>query len=416
MDAAGVQRVRRELERAVCDLLCDGTAVFYAHVLTRMGREVSDRVPTMAVGLQGARVVLYVNPDFWDSLAARPDHRIGVLIHEVLHVVLRHLHRAMSVPDRELFNVAADLAINEIVGAHRLPEGALLIGNMPPELGLEPNCTAEEHYDRIQRARQGGSALPKELFADPSGTRGTHGQWPTDGGATAIPGDGAARAGCGAPEGVVRSAINELVQAAARETLAARGTIPGAVTRAVRAATPKRSRTDWRTMLRLFGASGTSTYLKATIMSPSRRFGTVPGVRIRQRQALAVVIDTSGSIGDAELDAFFREIHSLWRLGVDVTVIECDAAIPDGGVWKYVGRRRRQPEGGGGTDFDPAIAFANTKPFDGVVYLTDGLGPRTVPSRWRMLWMLTTDLDHFDADDRPWRPREAVCRMQLDAD
>jgi predicted metal-dependent peptidase len=410
MDASAVQRVRRELERAVCELLCDGGAVFYAHVLMRMGRDVSDEVDTMAVGMRGDRLVLFVNPGFWDSLAAHPQRRVGVLIHEVLHVVLRHLERARHVRDHELFNVATDLAVNEIVGADRLPEGALLIERMPPELELEPGAMAEDHYDRLERARRERGATPPEFGGSGPGaaSRGRHDRWPGEGGSVQ-PGELPS-------EAEVRGAINEIVQAAARETLAARGTIPGALARAVRAATPKRARTDWRTMLRLFGTSGTSTYLKPTIMSPSRRFGTVPGVRIRQRQSLAVVIDTSGSIGDAELEAFFREIHALWRLGVEVTVIECDAAVSDGGVWKYTGHRRREPEGGGGTDFDPAIRYANTKPFDGVVYLTDGFGSRTVASRWRMLWMLTTDPDSLDANARPWRPRETVCRMAIDDD
>ena len=399
---ADIQRVRRELERAVCTLLSCRDGLFYAHVLTRMGREVSDRVPTMAVGMQGHGVVLYVNPQFWDQLAPVPHQREGVLIHEVLHVVLRHLERGKGANAR-LFNIAADLSVNEIVGAHRLPDGAWLIEKMPENLGLTRGGTTEMHYECLRTAEQSGSPIADGPMGSQGHAIGSHEHWSE--GAAATP-----------ATSIARSAINEIIQAAERDTRAAGGNIPGVVARAVRSAVPRRARTDWRTMLRIFGTTGSVTRLKTTIMSESRRFGTTPGVRVRQSQSLAVVIDTSGSIEEPVINAFFREVHSLWKLGVQVTVIECDCAIPENGVWKYSGVVRPRVEGGGGTDFDPAIEFANGRHFDGMVYLTDGEGGRTVPCRWRLLWMLIKDPADFAPEDRPWRKRETVCRIDLDND
>jgi predicted metal-dependent peptidase len=225
---------------------------------------------------------------------------------------------------------------------------------------------------------------------------------------------GSGESGAALPEGVVRSALSGLVQAAARDTRATRGTIPAGLERAVAAASPRRTRTDWRRMLHLFGTSGTTTYLKPTIMSPSRRFGTVPGVRVRQRQALAVAVDTSGSIDDGLLAAFFSEVHALWRLGVDVTVIECDAEIAEGGVWQYRGRFARRTSGGGGTNFDAPITWANRNPVDGLVYLTDGFGGRSVPCRRRLLWMVTEEHSVRDSSGFA-RPGEAVCHLDVAA-
>jgi hypothetical protein len=183
IDRATEIRVRAELERAVCTLLASSDGLFYAHVLIRMGRQVSDDVDTMAVTVDRGRVVLLVNPRFWDSLADRPHAREGVLIHEVLHVVLRHLERGLSVPDRETFNIAADLAVNEIVGAHRLPEGAYLIENMPEDLGLSRGATAEAHYDRLKQAEREGKRRPGGASGADSAGRGNHTLWPVDGGA-----------------------------------------------------------------------------------------------------------------------------------------------------------------------------------------------------------------------------------------
>ena len=42
---------------------------------------------------------------------------------------------------------------------------------------------------------------------------------------------------------------------------------------------------------------------------------------------MAVVVDTSGSVPDADLSRFFAEIHGMWRQGAEVDIIECDAQV-----------------------------------------------------------------------------------------
>jgi len=389
--------VLREVSDAVSRMLM-GTRTFYAHVLVRMRREVSREIPTMAVRADADGVALLVNPEFWRCELVSEDLREGVLVHEVLHVVLRHLVRADAFADRRLFNVAADLVVNRLVGKRFLPEGALLIEDMPGEWGLPEDGTTEEYYELIRKARppEGDPAFGSSSAA---ALRGSHEPWPRAG-----------AEGRQASEGVLRSALNGLVQAAARDTRATRGTIPAGLERAIAAATPRRSRTDWRRMIHVFGTSGMTTYLKPTIMAPSRRFGTVPGVRVRQRQSLAVAIDTSGSIGDDMLQAFFAEVHALWRLGVEVTVIECDAAITPGGVWKYRGRTERHADGGGGTDFDAPIEWANSHAVDGLIYLTDGYGGRSLPCRRRLLWMVTEERNATKSAGFV-HPGETVCHL-----
>ena len=123
----------------------------------------------------------------------------------------------------------------------------------------------------------------------------------------------------------------------------------------------------------------------------SRRFGTFPGVRIKREQRVAVVIDTSGSIGLATLQVFFKEIHAVWRTGAEIQVVECDAAVQR--VWPYRGRAPGSVEGGGGTAFDPAFDWlrdSRNGRVDACVYLTDGFGPE--PSRkpgCPVLWVVT---------------------------
>lgn len=396
--------VLREVSDAVSRMLM-GTRTFYAHVLVRMRREVSREIPTMAVRADADGVALLVNPEFWRRTLVSDDFREGVLVHEVLHVVLRHLDRAEGVTDRQLFNVAADLAVNRLVGRRFLPAGALFVEDMPEEWDLPDDGTAEEYYEILRKQRPPATHL---AFGDGEGKagRGSHETWP---GGSQATGPSDVNDGFGS-DGIRRSAMNDLVQAAVRDTKATHGSIPAGLQRAIDAAVPRRSRTDWRRMMHLFGTSGMTTYLKPTIMSPSRRFGTVPGVRVRQRQSLAVAVDTSGSIEADLLATFFGEVHALWRLGIDVTVIECDAAIRPEGVWRYRGRMALRAEGGGGTDFDPPIEWANSHAVDGLVYLTDGDGGRSLPCRRRLLWMVT---EERNATPRAVfvQPGETVCHL-----
>jgi predicted metal-dependent peptidase len=117
----------------------------------------------------------------------------------------------------------------------------------------------------------------------------------------------------------------------------------------------------------------------------------VPGIKIQRLRSVLVAVDTSGSIGEAELEAFFNEIHGIWRSGSAVYVLGCDAAVHD--AFEYRGKAPVQMGGGGGTAFEPVFAWmaANrSRRFDGVIYLTDGYGsaPKTKPP-CRVLWVVT---------------------------
>lgn len=81
------------------------------------------------------------NPSFIDKLT--PAETIGLVVHEVMHVVLKHPLR-MRERDADRWNVATDYAINEFVVAHgyTLPDGGLLSNEYK---GLP----AEAIYDRL---------------------------------------------------------------------------------------------------------------------------------------------------------------------------------------------------------------------------------------------------------------------------
>ena len=103
--------------------------------------------------------------------------------------------------------------------------------------------------------------------------------------------------------------------------------------------------------------------------------------------------DTSGSISEDELVIFFNEIHSMWRYGAEIEVIECDSKVRE--TYNYNGNFPKFINGRGWTDFNPVFEYINkdrNNMYDGCIYLTDGEArePETRP-KCKVFWVVTAD-------------------------
>ena len=108
------------------------------------------------------------------------------------------------------------------------------------------------------------------------------------------------------------------------------------------------------------------------------------------------VLDTSGSIGDAELATFAAEIDALkGHVRARITVHACDRALAPDGPWTF---EPWQPivlpdrlSGGGGTDFRPVFDWLGERPArpDALVYFTDACGDfPPQPPPYPVLWLV----------------------------
>ncbi len=120
---------------------------YYGHFFTRLLRQVTDSIPTLAVCAAGDSVVLLVNPQFWQQGLADADHRLGVLKHELFHLVFRHIFRHQDFANKSAFNIDADLVVNQYIARHQLPSGAVRL-NCFPQLKLETDQTVD-YYNQL---------------------------------------------------------------------------------------------------------------------------------------------------------------------------------------------------------------------------------------------------------------------------
>ena len=379
-------RILDELARTGIDLLL--REPFYAHVFGRLNKEIvgaGHPVDTLAVGLGHHTLTLYVNAPFWDTQLTDPQHRYGVVKHEMLHLVFRHLFAQEPFLDPLLMNVAFDLVVNQYVERRLLPDDSIFLESFP-DLALPAGQTWFYYYKKLEDLRQGrgGQAsgspdreLLNNIRSDSHGLE-RHQPWRE------------IRSRSELERQAEEMHLDSLLRTAHQRTSAhAWGALPGEVRelleKSLRRPAPA---VPWALVLRLFAESAAKTRLHNTIKRPSKRYGTVPGLKIRHRQRLLVAIDTSGSIGQDDLNLFFNEIFHLWRSGAQVDILETDTKVYR--RYPYRGATPEMVTGRGGTDFNDALDYANRDAPDGLIFFTDGYAdkPRVRP-RMPVLWMLT---------------------------
>ena len=107
---------------------------FYGLFLIGLNKVYRTDIPTAGVSKNGIGVQLAVNPEFFMSLNDK--HQIGLLKHELIHIAFGHLTMRDRFENKKIFNVAADIEINQYINKDYLPEGGLTLESFP-ELTLK---------------------------------------------------------------------------------------------------------------------------------------------------------------------------------------------------------------------------------------------------------------------------------------
>lgn len=372
-----------KMQKARAGLIFDSP--FFASIALRL-RMLEDK--TCKTAYTDGTVLGY-NPEFVESL---PLNQVkGLVAHEVGHVMLAH-HLRRQERDPQNWNIAADYALNDVLlqAGFELPDGCLK--------GMGLDKSAEEIYGTLPQAPQG------------QGGQGKQGQGQSQQGQGQ--GQGQPEQGQGDPGGCgeVRDAKNgqgqalspaevaaaeaevKVMVAQAAQTAKSMGTLPAGLARLVgEIVEPKIS---WRDVLRRFIETSAKNDYSWT--PPNRRYihaGIyLPSLRSEELPELVVAIDTSGSIGQGEVNQFAAELTSvLQEFQTTCTVIYCDSAI--GKTEKFTSQDlplTLNPVGGGGTDFKPPFKWVEDNDVTPacMIYLTD-LECSSIPDEpgYPVLWV-----------------------------
>lgn len=274
-------------------------------------------------------------PAFVASLSQ--DELKAVIAHEIMHCAAGHPWRRDG-RERKKWNVAADYAINGLLAGagYKLPNDVL----MPDR--EQRGQSAEWIYARLPApdgANGGGS--PKTGPGEPD-------QQPQ------APGEVR-----DAPSGTDDEATetqedwNQAVQRAAQQAMKA-GKLPAGLARM--AAEAVRPKVDWRAELRALLERARADYSWA---QPNRRYLAaglyLPALDHPEMPALAIAVDTSGSVDDVALSAAKAELEAIIQdtAPAAVHVVYADAAVRRVDTFERGDTLTWAPAGGGGTDFAP---------------------------------------------------------------
>nr|WP_198151949.1 VWA-like domain-containing protein [Kibdelosporangium sp. MJ126-NF4]CEL21806.1 FIG01125283: hypothetical protein [Kibdelosporangium sp. MJ126-NF4]CTQ92586.1 FIG01125283: hypothetical protein [Kibdelosporangium sp. MJ126-NF4] len=318
----------------------------------------SEAVPTMGVDRHWR---CYVSPAFVER--THVEHLTGVWMHEVAHLLRDHHGRADRLPvrDHHRTNLAQDCEINDDLVADGIPLPEFRV--LPGDFGQPEGKVFEEYVRHIP-------ATPMSHDCG-SGAHGHDRPWES-------------RDGTGGVSPVEAEAIRRQTAEAIRAHARANGKTPSGWKRwADQLLEPV---VDWRAMLAgtvreaVAWASGAMDY---TYRRPSRRATAMPGVVLpglrRPLPRVAIVIDTSGSMGEDQLNAALSEVAGvLAEVGIRgnrVTVLACDADVH--AVARVTRAADVELAGGGGTDMRMGIQAALAMPDrpQVIIVLTDGYTP-----------------------------------------
>ena len=138
------KNINDEISRCIIQMLIDEP--FYAHFLSGIVRKITDDISTAAVGFNNSNVTLYVNEHFFLKELTTFSSRVAIIKHETLHLVFKHLVMLdFKKYNAKLFNIAADLVVNQFVGKWKLPSSAVTLSSFP-ELNLSENEPLDWYY------------------------------------------------------------------------------------------------------------------------------------------------------------------------------------------------------------------------------------------------------------------------------
>tara|TARA_R110001592_G_scaffold347760_1_gene641484 strand:- start:6757 stop:7908 length:1152 start_codon:yes stop_codon:yes gene_type:complete len=350
---------------------------FYGLFLIGLKKNFTDEIPTAAVGRNGINTSLYVNPEFFASLD--DDKKYGLIKHELLHIAFGHMTMRDIFQDKKLFNIAADLEINQYIEQHKLPEGGITMSSFP-ELSLPYRAGTKKYYSLLKKAQEDGKSesLQNLLDTQDGDSMYDHQTWEEF---EDIP---------ESTQRLIEKQVDHQINTTAESLEKSQGNIPGElknIIERIRHVEPPKF--NWKRYLRRFVGNSNVVYTKKSRKKVNKRFPGNPAIKIKTRNHVLVGIDTSASVSISELKEFLAELYHISKTGNQITIAQCDIKISS--VKKFNPKDDFNIEGRGGTDFQPVIDHFNEKGcYTTLLYFTDGEASSPINCPKNTLWVHST--------------------------
>lgn len=415
-------------------MLCN--AGFYGYLVMHLKFALDGNIPTAAT--DGEKISF--SPKFLDELC--DDELDFVLMHEVLHVALRHVARRES-RDPERFNIACDIVVNSnILSSFNGDKSRISIRGYGTSMHLAPDgregaeYTAEQVYDMLPETPSGNGSF-KVDFGDETDAGGGLSNGNDAGGGSSRKGNEGGEKGRRRKKKVgggtrwddhskwataqnenderEKAEIWRRAVAEAAEGMEIRsagnswGSVPEFAKRILKEI--REPQNDWRTVLADFVQEEICDY---SFSPPDKRYGDSPFFLPDFNDAHEVVrkilfaVDTSGSISDDMLVAAYSEVlGAIAQFGgaLEGFLGYFDAVFyPPKPFSEPQDVLDNRPIGGGGTNFHSVFEYVKKEmtsdPPASIIILTDGVAPFPLESAAMgipVLWVL-----HGDGVTPPW--------------
>lgn len=386
---------------------------FWGAIFRALDKTPTEDVPTAAVAFEGGRPHLWWNEDFMGNLPEA--HVNGILKHEAMHLVLEHTTKRRLDPHL-IHNIAADLAINCEIPRHELPKGGLIpgvpfepltpekIAKMRPEAvaryervsefvaNAPPFMATEWYFARLMEDPELKEAAESLMSSGAIAVLDEHGKWASSLGDLSEE-----------ERALVEDKIRKIVADAVAkcDRTGNWGSVPAHMREKIRESLVKT--VDWGAVLRQFCGNAHRADRKTSWTRLNKRYpGMCAGPKRAHMASIAVYIDQSGSVGDADLARAFSELAGLGKK-IAFTTFHFDTEVDEESKTEWRRGRKIAAERTrmGGTCFGAPTRHVHAQKgrFDAYIIITDGEAPKPPASHIRRCWLLVPSASLlFDKD------------------
>ena len=406
--------LQEKFQEAVVNLISNEKYVdlsFYGFIIAKLNVKYVKDMPTAGVKFNkdSLNYDLMIGQAF-DNWTL--EERIAVLIHECRHILGLHTIRKGE-RDHQLFNVAADIAINQLI--KNVPEG----GVFPETFDFPKNESAETYYELLKEEKEKQEQSKREYEEnnedDSQGddSQGANGWTPDKNSKGEIKPDltnldkepqtldvhdwnGEGNSDEGSEE-LQKSIAENMVKEAIEQT---RGNLPSDIEKILKFL-KKKAKISWKKELRKILSSRNGTRIE-TIKRKNRRFphrADLRGRKVQKDKPIVFVgVDTSGSMNDDDVLNGLVEINEVIKNVGELKLIQIDTEIKGTQDFDKNNFKRFKRKGYGGTYMGacPEYIEKNKLKCDVLIMISDmWIEEVTSDDNWKkfrkpVLWLSTS--------------------------